>query len=251
MRNKLFFFGDYQRTLDNFGYVVRAIVPTIGHAQRRLQRGARSKSTIRLPGDVDGNNRVAFAGNSIPANRISPIAQKLIGVHPGAEHRRRAARPEQLPEGADAREDDRRLRREVQLHASAKDQLSYRVQLHAAGRVRSGPVRRVRRAGQRRLRRDRHEHELSTAATWTRAFSSSTVLDVRGGLNYYHNVDDAGRRRAHDAATTSASRARTSTTSRAACRRSASAATTQSGAGVLGRACRGIAPRRPGTSRRR
>src|SRR4029450_4438527 len=29
VRNKFFFFGDYQRTIDNFGYVVRAIVPTM------------------------------------------------------------------------------------------------------------------------------------------------------------------------------------------------------------------------------
>ena len=29
MRSKLFFFGDYQRTIDNLGYVVRAVVPTL------------------------------------------------------------------------------------------------------------------------------------------------------------------------------------------------------------------------------
>ena len=39
VRNKLFFFGDYQRTIDNFGYVVRAIDPDDGDAERRFQRG--------------------------------------------------------------------------------------------------------------------------------------------------------------------------------------------------------------------
>ena len=29
MRNKFFFFGDYQRTIDNLGYVVRATIPTM------------------------------------------------------------------------------------------------------------------------------------------------------------------------------------------------------------------------------
>jgi hypothetical protein len=29
VKSKLFFFGDYQRTIDNFGYVVRATVPTM------------------------------------------------------------------------------------------------------------------------------------------------------------------------------------------------------------------------------
>ena len=47
VRNKLFFFGDYQRTLDNGGYVVRATVPTMRDAQRRLQRGHAPESTIR------------------------------------------------------------------------------------------------------------------------------------------------------------------------------------------------------------
>ena len=28
----------------------------------------------------------------------------------------------------------------------------------------------------------------STAVTWTRVYSAKTVLDVRGGLNYYKNV---------------------------------------------------------------
>ena len=47
VRNKLFFFGDYQRTIDNGGYVVRATVPTMRDAQRRLQRGDAAASTIR------------------------------------------------------------------------------------------------------------------------------------------------------------------------------------------------------------
>ena len=37
--NKLFFFGDYQRTVDNSGYIVRDHRADRGDAQRRLQRG--------------------------------------------------------------------------------------------------------------------------------------------------------------------------------------------------------------------
>ncbi len=28
----------------------------------------------------------------------------------------------------------------------------------------------------------------STAGNWTRVFSNTTVMDVRGGVNYYHNI---------------------------------------------------------------
>ena len=81
-----------------------------------------------LTGDVNGNNRAPFANNQIPPDRISPIAQQAARVRAAAEHRRRAARPGQLPAGADAREDDRRLRRQGQLQRSSeKDQMSYRV----------------------------------------------------------------------------------------------------------------------------
>src|SRR5260221_10318833 len=31
-------------------------------------------------------------------------------------------------------------------------------------------------------------NSFSTPATWTRVFSKSTVLDVRGGVNYYRNI---------------------------------------------------------------
>ena len=46
IRNKLFFFGDYQRTIDNFGYVVRTTVPTRRCATATSAR-SRSTSTIR------------------------------------------------------------------------------------------------------------------------------------------------------------------------------------------------------------
>ena len=47
---------------------------------------------------------------------------------------------------------------------NAKDQMSYRVSFMRPGGLRSGPVRRVRRPGQRRLRRHRHQHQLQHGA---------------------------------------------------------------------------------------
>ena len=81
VRNKLFFFGDYQRTIDNQGYVVRAIIPTMA-----MRNGDFSAVAQRiydpLTGDVSGANRVAFANNQIPQDRISPIARKLMAFLP-------------------------------------------------------------------------------------------------------------------------------------------------------------------------
>ncbi len=249
VKNKLFFFGDYQRTIDNNGYVVRATVPTAGDAQRRLQRGDATASTIRRPATSTARNRAAFANNQIPQDRISPIAQQAAGVHSRCRTSPARARPEQLPAGADAREDHRRLRREGQLHGRARrTRCRYRLSFMRPVVFDPGLVRSVRRAGQRRLRRHRHEHQLQHApATWTRVFSAKTVLDVRGGLNYYHNVTATTGQRADDEHGRRHSRARTSTSSRAASRRSASAAT-RIRCSASRPASRGIGPRRPGTS---
>ena len=118
--NKLFFFGDYQRTIDNAGYIVRATVPTA--AMRNGDFSAVSQHIYDpLTGDIGGTNRAPFANNQIPADRISPIAQQLIGVHPAAEHpgaalgqnnyqcRRRRAR--RRPTGSTPRSTTRSARR--------------------------------------------------------------------------------------------------------------------------------------------
>ena len=55
VRSKLFFFGDYQRTIDNLGYVVRATVPTMAMrngdfsavAQRHLRSADRRRQRHR------------------------------------------------------------------------------------------------------------------------------------------------------------------------------------------------------------
>src|SRR5205823_9146038 len=80
-KNKLFFFADYQRTVDNAGYVVRSTVPTV-----LMRQGDFSEVTNGIydptTGALNGSGRTAFAGNVIPAGRISPIAQKLLAFIP-------------------------------------------------------------------------------------------------------------------------------------------------------------------------
>ena len=61
VRNKLFFFGDYQRTIDNAGYVVRDDRADGGDAQRRLQRGVAAHLRPARP-----------ATSTAPAARRSP-----------------------------------------------------------------------------------------------------------------------------------------------------------------------------------
>ncbi len=60
VKNKLFFFGDYQRTVDNGGYVVRATMPTM--AMRNGDFSAVTNGIYDpLTGDINGNGRTRFA----------------------------------------------------------------------------------------------------------------------------------------------------------------------------------------------
>ncbi len=81
LRNKVFFFGDYVRTNDDSGRLTRGHVPEVA-----FRNGDFSSAPTRIydpaTGNVDGTGRTQFAGNQIPANRISPIARELINKIP-------------------------------------------------------------------------------------------------------------------------------------------------------------------------
>jgi len=186
VKSKLFFFGDYQRTLDNNGYVVRATVPTMA-----MRNGDFSASTSKiydpLTGDVSGANRVAFDGNIIPQNRISPIARKLLAFVPepnlvaalGQNNYQKAQVREKTTDGFDAK---------VNYTISAKDQMSYRVSFMRPVVFDPGLFGEYGGPANGGFAGTGTNISSSTGVTWTRVFGPKTVLDVRGGLNYYHNV---------------------------------------------------------------
>src|SRR4029453_8120677 len=124
VKSKLFFFGGNARTLDNNGYVVRTTVPTLAMRNGDFSAAA-SKIYDPLTGDVSGANRVAFDGNIIPQNRISPIARKLLAFIPepnvaatlGQQNYQKAQIREKTTDGFDTK---------VNYTVSAKDQMSYR-----------------------------------------------------------------------------------------------------------------------------
>jgi hypothetical protein len=74
------------------------------------------------------------------------------------------------------------------ISAGAKDQLSYRVSFMRPVVYDPGPFGLYGGPANDGFAGTGTNKSVSTAATWTRAYSSSTLLDVRGGVNYYHNV---------------------------------------------------------------
>ncbi|HYT75385.1 MAG TPA: TonB-dependent receptor, partial [Vicinamibacterales bacterium] len=186
IRNKFFFFGDYQRTIDNLGYIVQATVPTIA-----MRNGDFSAVTQHiydpLTGDVSGANRVAFDNNQIPANRISSIAQKLLSFVPlpnltanlGQNNFRQAQVRKKTTDGFDSK---------LTYTMSQKDQLSYRLSFMRPVVFDPGLFGQYGGSANSAFAGTGTNTACSTAGTWTRVFNTSTVLDVRGGLNYYRNT---------------------------------------------------------------
>ena len=82
IKDKLFWFGDYQGTREREGASESLRVPTAGEIGGNL-------SDLGVPfydpatGTASGTGRTPFAGGSIPANRISSPAHALLNLLPG------------------------------------------------------------------------------------------------------------------------------------------------------------------------
>ncbi|MBI3682123.1 MAG: TonB-dependent receptor, partial [Acidobacteria bacterium] len=81
LRDRLFFFADYQGSRDHLGQVNRGTIPSLPFRTGNLS-GVTNVIYDPLTGDTSGRGRTAFAGNLIPQSRISPIAQRILGFVP-------------------------------------------------------------------------------------------------------------------------------------------------------------------------
>jgi hypothetical protein len=81
IKNKTFFFADYLAVRDRLGKGYRFTIPTTPFRTGNLATGP---TVIYDPstGNPDGTGRTPFAGNVIPAARISPIAARMVALIP-------------------------------------------------------------------------------------------------------------------------------------------------------------------------
>jgi hypothetical protein len=81
IRDKLFFFADYQGSKDIVGQIALPTIPTMPFRAGDLSL---SPTIIYDPatGNPDGSGRAPFAGKQIPASRISPIATQYLAFLP-------------------------------------------------------------------------------------------------------------------------------------------------------------------------
>ena len=187
LRNRLFYFGDYQRTIDNLGYIVRAVVPTM--AMRNGDFSAVSNGIYDpMTGAVNGSGRTAFANNQIPQNRISPISRRLLALIPepniagaalGQNNYQKAQVREKTTDAFDTK---------INYTVNDRNQVSGRVSFQRPVVFDPGPYNEYGGPANDGFAGTGTNTSISTAGNWTRVFDSTLVMDVRGGVNYYHNV---------------------------------------------------------------
>ncbi|MCI0392733.1 MAG: TonB-dependent receptor [Acidobacteria bacterium] len=83
IKNKAFFFGDYQGLRLRGGRPFLASVPTQAMREGRFLASEGFTATIYDPlSNTDPNQRTAFANNQIPAGRMDPVAVKALSLWP-------------------------------------------------------------------------------------------------------------------------------------------------------------------------
>lgn len=184
-KNRLFYFGDYQRTQDRLGTSYLFTVPTAEFRQGNFS-AAPTQVYDPATGDSTGNNRLPFANKQLPANRINPIAAALAAKIP-LPNRPGLQQNYQVDSYRDKNTDsfDVKVNYAVNDSNQVSARFSYQrpeiTQLPAAGYdVWGGPLGGGFMATGTNM-------TYSTAANWTHTFSNTFLMEVRGGTSYYHN----------------------------------------------------------------
>ena len=181
-RNRTFIFGDYQGTRDRRGDVFRATIPTPDFRRGDLSA---SPSTIYDPatGDATGRGRLPFAGKLIPANRISPVSQRILNLVPDpsfaglqTNFERATVRSKDL-ESFDVKLDH---------HASDRDRLSVRYSFQRA-EIDDPPLFGIAGGGGKSFAGTGLQRGQNLAVNYTRIFSPTLLAEFRAGVLRYRN----------------------------------------------------------------
>ena len=183
-RNKLFFFGDYQHTVDNSGRTTRATIPPLAFRNGDFS-GAPTVIYDPATGNADGTGRQPFPGNMIPADRISPIAREILANLP----------PPNLSAGLGQTNYQAPYVRskttkafdvKINHQTTSSDQISGRFSFQRP-EIDDPPVFGDFGGGGKDFAGRGTNTTYSTGLNYTRTWSNTLVMEARWGLSYYHN----------------------------------------------------------------
>ncbi len=82
-KNKIFYFGDYLRTMDHEANTNNVTIPPASWRTGDLSGAPQVIYDPATGNPLDGTGRTPFPGNVIPANRINPVSAKIMSLLPG------------------------------------------------------------------------------------------------------------------------------------------------------------------------
>ncbi len=176
VRDKLFWFGDYQATIIRNPLTFTSVVPT---ANER----AGNFSDPGEPVIYDPTTHAPFTGNMIPSDRIDPISQAFMNLYPDAN----------LVDGGNSFyvispiEQDRIDQGDGRLdyNPTQRDQFFVRYSMSGRTDVRPAPLPGLANGGDS-FTGNGFEDTKGASLGYTRAFTPKTVNEVRIGFNYVH-----------------------------------------------------------------
>jgi hypothetical protein len=186
-KNKLFFFGDYLRTMDHEANTNTVTVPTLASRSGDLSA---APTIIYNPftGNPDGTGRTPFAGNQIPASLINPVSAKLFTHIPAPNQNLTQAAPSNnyfalLPFQKTADSMDTK----VDYYMTAKDRLSGRFSFSRPVIYQSPIYGSFGGPAQGAFEGTGIQKTYSSGINYDRVFSATFLGEFRIGVAHYHN----------------------------------------------------------------
>ena len=193
-KNKLFFFGDYLRTMDHEANTNLVTVPSSPWRTGDLSSalGLAKPVIVYDPNTgnpLDGTNRTAFPNNQIPSSRINPVSAAILNLVPSPNLSYNAANPtnnyfallpfQKTRDAFDVKLDDNFSEKDrLSLRFSYSRPVTYQAPLFglAGG---PGPGGAFMGTGV--------QNTYSTGLSYVHIFGSTLIAQFRLGLSYYHN----------------------------------------------------------------
>lgn len=186
VKNKTFYFADFQGVRDRRGDYFQYTIPTAAFRTGNLSAAAQP---IYDPatGDASALNRLPFAGNIIPAARISPISAKVLSLIPAPN---RGTGLSQNWEISTVRKKDTNGGDvKVDQQISDKDRLNVRYSIQRS-ELFDPPLYGVKGGGPRDFAGTGIQKAYNGAIGYTRVWSPTWLSEVRLGIMYYRNNAD-------------------------------------------------------------
>jgi Carboxypeptidase regulatory-like domain len=196
-KNRLFFFGDYQHTLDHSGRTQRSTIPPTAFRTGDFS-GASTKIYDPMTGNADGTGRLAFPNNNInqiydpatgtwsPANRISPIAAAIVSQIPPPNLAAAIGQTNFQQDYVRIKNNDS-FDTKFNVQLSDRDQVSARFSFLRPKQT-DPPVYGIYGGGGKDFAGTGTDTTYSTGINYTRTWSNTLVMEARGGMNYFHNT---------------------------------------------------------------